>query len=163
MDASPLQIETHGSPKHIVGLGWGCRKEIRYEDCVEFSETEKGFFGMPKINLKFKLTDWDKEQIEKTKLIQSKAAAAFGKVFKEGEQTLIPPGTSLHAAGTVRMGETNNGESVCDSYSNVWGYDNLFVGGNGVIPMCTTSNPTLTSVAMAVRASSKIIEKLTTT
>jgi pyranose oxidase len=160
MDVSPLQIETHGNPKHIVGLGWGCTKELRYEDCIEFSETEKDYLGMPKINLKFKLTARDKEQIEKAKQIQTKVAAVFGKVFKEGEQTVMPPGTSLHAQGTVRMGAADNGESVCDSYSKVWGYDNLFVAGNGVIPMATTSNPTLTSVAMAVRSFAKIIELL---
>ena len=160
MDASPLQIETHGNPKHIVGLGWGCTKEVRYEDSVTFSETEKDYLGMPKMNIRFKLTKKDHEQIEKAKQIQVRAAAAFGKVFKEGEQTVMPPGTSLHAQGTVRMGESNNGKSVCDSFSKVWDCDNLFVGGNGVIPMSTTSNPTLTSVAMAVRACEKIVEML---
>ena len=74
--------------------------------------------------------------------------------------TAMPPGTSLHAQGAVSMGAADNGKSVCDSYSLVWGYDNLFVGGNGVIPTAKTSNPTLTSVAMAVRASGKIISLL---
>jgi pyranose oxidase len=160
MDVSPLKIETHGNPKHIVGLGWGCLKEARYEDCIEFSETEKDFFGMPKMQIRFELTEQDKTSIEKAKVEQAKAAAAFGKVIKEGEQTLMPPGTSLHYEGTVRMGENNDGTSVCDSYSKVWEYDNLFVGGNGVIPMATTSNPTLTSVAMAVRGAEKIITTL---
>ena len=58
------------------------------------------------------------------------------------------------------MGETNDGTLVCDSFSQVWDFNNLFVGGNGVIPMSTTSNPTLTSVAMAVRACDKIIETI---
>jgi choline dehydrogenase-like flavoprotein len=162
MDVSPLKIETHGNPKHIVGFGWGCLKESRFEDHIEFSETEKDFFGMPKMYFKYTLTEWDKEQIEKAKREQARAAAAFGKQIKEGEQTLMPPGTSLHYEGTVRMGEKDDGTSVCDSYSKVWGYDNLFVGGNGVIPMATTSNPTLTSVALAVRGSEKIISLLNT-
>jgi choline dehydrogenase-like flavoprotein len=115
---------------------------------------------MPKMNVRFTLTKRDKEEIEKTKLVQRKAAAAFGKEIKEGEQTLMPSGTSLHAQGTVRMGIKDDGLSVCDSYSNVWGYDNLFVGGNGIIPLSTAGNPTLTSVAMAVRSSGKIIEML---
>ena len=160
MDVSPLKIETHGNPKHIVGLGWGCLKQVRYEDCIEFSETEKDFFGMPKMQIRFEITEQDKTSIEKAKVEQAKAAAAFGKVIKEGEQTLMPPGTSLHYEGTVRMGEKNDGTSVCDSYSKVWEYENLFVGGNGVIPMATTSNPTLTSVAMAVRGAEKIITML---
>ena len=160
MDVSPLKIETHGNSKHIVGLGWGCLKEVRYEDYIEFSETEKDFFGMPKMNIQFKLTEQDKSSVEKAKVEQAKAAAAFGKVIQEGEQTLMPPGTSLHYEGTVRMGEKNDGTSVCDSYSKVWEYDNLFVAGNGVIPMATTSNPTLTSVAMAVRGAEKIISIL---
>ena len=84
-------------------------------------------------------------------------ASLFGKEIKDGQQTLMPPGSSLHYEGTTRMGVKDDGDSVCDSHSKVWGFDNLFVGGNGVIPMATTSNPTLTSVAMAVRASEKII------
>ena len=160
MDVSPLKIETNGNPKHIVGLGWGCLKESRFEDCIIFSETEKDYLGMPKMNFKFTLTEKDRAAIAKAMEIQAKAAAAFGKVIKEGEQTLMPAGTSLHYEGTIRMGAENDGESVCDTYSQVWGFDNLFVGGNGVIPLETTSNPTLTSVALAVRSAEKIVKIL---
>jgi pyranose oxidase len=160
MDLSPLKIETHNNPKHIVGLGWGTIKEIRYEDHIEFSESEKDFYGMPKMNIRFSLTENDWAQIEKAKALQRKAMEAFGKEIREGEQTLMPAGTSLHAQGTVRMGEKDDGQSVCNPHGKVWGYDNLFVGGNGVIPMATTSNPTLTSVAMATRSAEKIVELL---
>ena len=147
MDVSP----THET-KHVVGSGWSCRKEIRFEDCLEFSETEKDFFGMPKMHIRYELTEADHAAMAAAMREQKHAMAALGKFVFSDEPLLVPPGTSLHYQGTIRMGANDDGQSVCDSHSRVWGFRNLFVGGNGVIPTATVCNPTLTSVALAVRA-----------
>ena len=160
MDFSPMNTSVDDDSKHIVGLGWGCLKEALYEDQIVFSETEKDYFGMPKMNFKFQYTDNDLAAIEAAKTYQKKVVNSFGKEIKDGGQTLMPPGTSLHYEGTTRMGAENDGESVCDTYSQVWNFDNLFVGGNGVIPIPTASNPTLTSVALAVRSCERIVQIL---
>ena len=157
IDLSPLKTETFNNPKHIVGLGWGCLKEVRYRDRIVFSKTKKDYLGMPQMNFRFAYTARDRKAIERAKMTQTMAAQAFGKVIQEGDQTLMPAGTSLHYEGTTRMGERNDGTSVCDTFSQVWGFENLFVGGNGVIPTSTTSNPTLTSVAMAVRGCGRVV------
>jgi hypothetical protein len=157
MDMSPMKTTITEPGKHIVGLGWGCLKQLSFDDQIIFSETEKDHIGMPKMTFKYKFSEDDLAAIEAAKKFQAKVASLFGKEIKDGQQTLMPPGSSLHYEGTTRMGVKDDGDSVCDSHSKVWGFDNLFVGGNGVIPMATTSNPTLTSVAMAVRASEKII------
>ena len=154
LDISPVALDGGAlSPaKHVVGTGWSCRKEIRFEDCVTFSETEMDWLGMPKMRIQYELTAADHAAMAAAMREQARATAALGKPVFSDEPLLVPPGTSLHYQGTIRMSATADSTSVCDSYSRVWGLRNLYVGGNGVIPTATTCNPTLTSVALAVRA-----------
>jgi choline dehydrogenase-like flavoprotein len=65
--------------------------------------------------------------------------------------------------GTVRMGSVDDGTSVCDSFSRVWGVPGLRLAGNGLIPTANSMNPTLTSVAIAVRGAEALAQELTTT
>lgn len=160
MDMSPMKTTVSEPGKHIIGLGWGCLKQVNFNDQIIFSETEQDHFGMPKMTFRYKFSEEDLAAIEAAKKFQARVAALFGREIKDGQQTLMPPGSSLHYEGTTRMGITDDGTSVCNTYSQVWRFDNLFVGGNGVIPTATTSNPTLTSVAMAVRACERVLESL---
>lgn len=161
MDVSPVQMDDGSAPdaKHVVGMGWSGTKQLRFEDCVTFSEKEKDFFGMPRMQIKYELTATDRVTIEAAAKEQAAAAAALGMPLFSDRPLLVPCGTSLHYQGSIRMGNEEDGTSVCDSTSRVWGFSNLFVGGNGVIPTATACNPTLTSVALAVRAS-RIVREL---
>ncbi|SPL91862.1 Glucose-methanol-choline (GMC) oxidoreductase:NAD binding site [[Actinomadura] parvosata subsp. kistnae] len=58
------------------------------------------------------------------------------------------------------MGVRDDGTSVCDPTSQVWGVRGLFVAGNGVIPTPTACNPTLTAVALAVRGARRVAAEL---
>jgi choline dehydrogenase-like flavoprotein len=73
---------------------------------------------------------------------------------------VMPAGSSIHYMGTVRMGETDDGTSVCDPFSRVWGVPGLVLAGNGLIPTANSMNPTLTSVALAVRGASHLATAL---
>ncbi|MFD0392668.1 GMC oxidoreductase [Streptomyces nogalater] len=61
------------------------------------------------------------------------------------------------------MGPADDGTSVCDSHSRVWNIRGLWVAGNNVIPTATACNPTLTSVALAVRGARALLDHLNAT
>lgn len=61
--------------------------------------------------------------------------------------------------GTTRAG-TSVKDSVVDRESRVWGHGNLFLGGCGVIPTQTASNPTLTAIGFAIAGANAIVKEL---
>jgi choline dehydrogenase-like flavoprotein len=156
LDMSPIGIVDAEAGEHVVGLGWFVPKDIRAEDRVVFSDREVDAYGMPRLRIEYALTERDRHTVEAAIADQQRGAAALGEEVPGRGPALIPAGSSLHYQGTTRMGEGDDGGSVCDPFSRVWGYDNLYVGGNGVIPTRTASNPTLTSVALAIRAAGTV-------
>jgi C-glycoside oxidase len=152
LDLSPIGIVDPSASEHVVGLGWFVPKEIRADDRLVLSDREHDAYGMPAMRIEYALTERDHENVDAAIADQLRGATALGKPVPGRGPAPIPAGSSLHYQGTTRMGEADDGESVCDPFSRVWGLDNLFVGGNGVIPTATASNPTLTSVALAIRA-----------
>ena len=63
--------------------------------------------------------------------------------------------------GTYRMGSEKK-DSVCNSDCRSWDHKNLYLLGSGVFPSSGTANPTLTIMALALRAASAIAEELKT-
>lgn len=151
LDASPVPLATDDAvePGSIVGLGWFCAKELQETDRLEFDDDRTDAYGMPAIRVHYTLTDGDRAALDRARETVKRAAAALGDPL-DAEPITLPAGASLHYQGTVRMGLADDGTSVCDSLSRVWGVEGLRVAGNGVIPTSTACNPTLTSVALAV-------------
>jgi choline dehydrogenase-like flavoprotein len=161
LDASPVPLADDDPivPGSIVGLGLFCAKDLQREDRVAFDDDTRDSYGMPAMRIHYRLTARDHEVLERARQEIVRLGKAVGEPIDE-RPFVMPPGASLHYQGTTRMGETDDGESVCSPDSQVWQVPGLFVAGNGVIPTATACNPTLTSVALAVRGARKIAEKI---
>lgn len=156
VDESVVQV----GAARFVAMGNGVRKFPRPEDRVVFSDAEVDGWGMPRMSIEYEVTDRELAEVEKASADLRAVAESIGSFVPGGEPRLMPAGTSLHYKGTVRMGDDGGAESVVDTHSRVWGFRNLFLGGNGLIPTATVTNPTLTSVALAVRAVPEVVAQL---
>jgi C-glycoside oxidase len=154
-------LEDVEAPAGLATMGWGLRKWPRADDRVEFHDDRSDVFGMPAMTIHYELDERELEDQERALANIERAGAALGTFPPGGEPRVMPKGSSLHYMGTTRMGPDRDEEtSVCDTWSRVWGFENLFVGGNGVIPTANACNPTLTSVALAIRSAERVVETL---
>ncbi|MFH8251199.1 GMC oxidoreductase [Microbacterium sp. B2969] len=141
-----------------VNMGYGVRKHPRVEDGVAFDDDELDYRGFPNMTIDYALTDAEQPELDEAHVRVRRAGEALGTFV--AEPRLMPNGSSLHYMGTMRMGAADDGTSVADPWSHVWGFDNLLVGGNALIPTANTMNPTLMSVAIAVRGARRVVEEL---
>jgi len=163
LDASPVPVAEDDPvvPGSIVGLGLFCAKDLQREDRVAFDDTSLDAYGMPSMRLHYRLTERDRDVLERAKQEIVRLGKAVGEPLDE-RPFVLPPGASLHYQGTTRMGAADDGGSVCSPDSQVWDVPGLFVAGNGVIPTSMACNPTLTAVALAVRGARKLVHDLST-
>jgi len=125
---------------------------------------------MPQPRFEFELSMKDRENAGKMMAHMVKVASELGGYMPGSEPQFLNPGLPLHIGGTTRMGAGTDASvaagtevrttTVVDSESKMWDVENLYLGGNGLHPFGNAGNPTLTSVAMAIRASDAIVKYL---
>lgn len=146
-------VDEDGRPlAHNVGLALYVPVESRPENRLVFSESATDLAGLPRIGVEFDYSAADRALLRHALDEVRAIAEEFGPFDPATESALLPPGSSLHVTGTVRSGTADDGTSVCDPDGRVWGFDNLYLAGNGVIPTAMAANVTLTGAVTAVRA-----------
>ncbi|WP_063891976.1 GMC oxidoreductase [Paenibacillus sp. Soil787] len=125
----------------------------RYENRVLLNPDRKDEYGVPEIEVQFSFSE--AEQAEIQKMVESVKRISSVADITLGEICLMPTGDLHHTSGTCRMGKDPS-TSVTDLYGQVHGISGLYVADNSVLPFIGSGNPTLTTVALAIRTADHI-------
>jgi choline dehydrogenase-like flavoprotein len=139
----------------VTDLVWFSTCDVRRDNAVTFSERVADPYGLPQPTFHFRPGAADRARADDMVTDMTRAATVLGKFLPGAEPAFLEAGFALHITGTTRMGADAR-ESVVDPYAKVWDFDNLYLGGGGVIPAGIACNTTLTSMALAARAAEAI-------
>ena len=153
-DASVLEGRIDDSL--LVGLYWYTLMEPRRENRIVFGRATDSV-GLPQATFEYALEQADRDRLQAALEDLRAAGALLGTFLPTRPPQLLSAGSSMHLMGTTRTGEADDGESVVDPAGRVWGFENLYLGGLGVVPCATATNPTLGVCAFAARTADRIL------
>ncbi|KAG6890652.1 hypothetical protein C0992_000222 [Termitomyces sp. T32_za158] len=148
----------------VVDLRFFGRQHGVQDNRMIFENTLKDAYGMPQPTFVYEPTTHFANECSEMMRDMTDVAHKLGGYLPGSWPQFMTPGLALHLGGTTRLGrgnvEAELKSSVADYNSQVWGFNNLYVGGNGLIPTAFGANPTLTSLCLAIRAAYKIHQDL---
>lgn len=149
-------LEGRVDERLIVSLYWYSLSRPRHENRIRFTGQAFDATGLPQPTFEYTTTEADRA-VARAALEDLRATAGrLGEFLPSSQPRVLSPGSSLHVMGTTRMGVADDGHSVADTHGRVWGFDNLYLGGTGLIPSATATNPTLAACALAVRTADRV-------
>lgn len=133
--------------------------EARYENKVYLDPYQLDEYGIPEIRVNFSYSEQDKAVILQMAEALKRVSSVIGtKLVKKNSMSgicLELPGRPYHDSGTCRIGDDPL-TSVTNRYGQIHGISGLYVADNSVLPSSGAANPTLTTVALAIRTADYI-------
>lgn len=143
----------------VISIGSFGEVLPRADNTVEIDPEVKDAWGIPvlRFNIEFGPNElaMAKDMVE-TQREMFKAAGV--EVLSERTQSLTP-GWSIHEAGTARMGDDPK-QSVLNKFNGCHDVKNLYVVDAASFVSSTEKNPTLTILALALRAADHIADEM---
>lgn len=152
-DARPSSPDG-GASADVVAF---CGLDPHPGNALRFDAERLDPFGLPAVEATLEPTAADRGRIADALAEQFRVATAIGRVQDGFATRLGGLGSSIHLMGTVRLGTRDDGGSVADDAGRVWGHDGLYVAGNGVLGAYNAGNPTLLTVALALRTADAVL------
>jgi choline dehydrogenase-like flavoprotein len=134
---------------------------IPSEGCVaKPSSTKKDEFGLPALDVCIRYTDAEVANVVRARQHMMDVMESAGYLATLGE--IVPtlfPGTSAHYGGTARM-HTKPKYGVVDAWNRVHDAANVLVCDAACFTTAAEKNPTLTVMALAARAATRLAHDL---
>jgi len=128
---------------------------------VYFDHEVTDQYGMPQPTFEYTPTPEDAEDAHIMMNDMTDVANKLGGYLPGSTPQFMTPGLALHLGGTTRLGRNDEHQKTVANYNGqIWNFSNLYVAGNGVIPTPFGTNPTLTSMCLAIRSAYKISQDL---
>jgi choline dehydrogenase-like flavoprotein len=140
-----------------VGYGASGAVESRYENYVALNPRRVDDYGVPELEVEFSYSAKDKEVFHR--MGEGVKRALDASQAAQTSLSSLTTGLVYHDMGTCRMGY-DPATSATDPYGQIHGVRGLYVADNSVIPTSGAVNPTLTTVALAIRTADYLMKQL---
>jgi choline dehydrogenase-like flavoprotein len=158
---NPTAIEYAAGPNETADIFTFSSMDVVQANRFNFDFDRLDPFGLPELVGAYALSAADYERLARGLREHLRIAAAIGDLIDHRwAPTFFGPGWSTHLMGSCRMGSKDDGTSCVDTFGKLRGYDNIYIAGNAVFAVSNACNPTLTTVAMALRCADAIIARL---
>jgi choline dehydrogenase-like flavoprotein len=158
---NPNALDCAAGPNETADIFTFSAMDVRSTNRFEFDLDRLDPFGLPEVVGSYSLSSADYERLSRGLDEHLRIAAAIGDLIAHRwAPTFFGPGWSTHLMGTCRMGPSDDGTSCADTFGRLWGYENIYVAGNAVFAVSNAGNPTLTTVALALRTADSIVASL---
>jgi choline dehydrogenase-like flavoprotein len=141
--------DTQGAGFNLTTMG-----EVlpRYESVVRINKTKTDAWGIPVLHIQQKYTENEFAMAKDSMNTAAQLCSDSGFEILAKHWEMVPPGESIHELGTCRMGSDPK-KSVLNGWNQTHDVKNLFVVDGGAFVSGGAQNPTLTILALTMRAS----------
>ena len=132
-----------------------------FDNRVELDREHVDAWGIPTLRVSARYGDNERAMARDQAAAMREMLEAGGFEITSSQTELAPPGSSAHEMGTARMG-SDPATSVLNAHNQAWDVPNLFVTDAASFTSSGHRNPTLTIMALTVRACGYLAERLET-
>jgi choline dehydrogenase-like flavoprotein len=131
----------------------------RYENYAEIDpDGVVDAWGIPVLKIHIQYSDNEREMARDAAGTSEEILRAAGAEVVSTGGRMTAPGRIIHELGTARMGKDRS-KSVLNKFNQSWDVKNLFVIDGASFVTCANQNPTLTILALTMRASDYLVDE----